>query len=119
MLQYVGVVAWYCSLKLELLVRYVMQSDDIFGVYEWGQGGIVHMHLLRWLARRGRYDFVDGAVPQERRRRDARDLAAGHEAELAEWDLLCPEKFQRRVWDEDLPARRGRSIVCMHACTYA
>ena len=95
-------------MKLELLVRFVMQSDDLFGVFEWGQGGIVHIHLLRWIAGRGRYDFVDGSVPEERRRRDARTLAVDHETELAEWDLMCPEKFRRREWDEDWPLRRAR-----------
>ena len=85
-----------------------MQSDDLFGVFEWGQGGIVHIHLLRWIAGRGRYDFVDGSVPEERRRRDARTLAVDHETELAEWDLMCPEKFRRREWDEDWPLRRTR-----------
>ena len=33
---YTGVVAWFCALKLELITRYVMESDDYFGVYEWG-----------------------------------------------------------------------------------
>ena len=86
-LQLTGVVAWFCSLKLELIARYVMQNDDLFGVFEWGAGGIVHMHLLRWLAGRGRYDWGAAGVPEERRRRDALDLARGHEGELAEWDL--------------------------------
>ena len=33
-------------------------------------------HLLRWLARRGRYDYVQGAVTEERRRRDAPEHVA-------------------------------------------
>ena len=47
-LQYSGVVAWYCALKLELYASYVLSYDDVFGVYEWGSGGIVHLHLLGW-----------------------------------------------------------------------
>ena len=31
---YTGVVAWFCAMKLELITRYVMESDDHFGVYE-------------------------------------------------------------------------------------
>ena len=44
----------------------------------------------------------------ERRRRDALDLADGHEAELAEWDIACPEKFvhHNSIWDEDASSRR-------------
>ena len=49
-LHYSGVVAWFCALKLEFMVRHVMQSDNVFAVFEWGSGGIVHVHLLRWLA---------------------------------------------------------------------
>ena len=66
------------------------------------------MHLLRWLARRGRYDRLEGSVPAERRRRDALDLAAGHEAEIAEWDIACPEKFvhHNSIWDEGASSRR-------------
>ena len=89
-----------------LVSRHVLESNDFFGVFEWGGGGIVHIHLLRWLSGRGRYDRAAGAVPSVRRRRDACELAAGHMAELAEWDLLCPEKFKQREWDEDVPARR-------------
>ena len=66
-LQYPGVVAWYCALKLELYASYVLAYDDIFAVYEWGAGGIVHMHLLGWLfPGRGRYDI--GAWPSYQRR---------------------------------------------------
>ena len=95
-MQLSGVVAWFCALKLELYAQYVMASDDLFAVFEWGAGGIVHLHMLRWLAGRGRYDAQDGAVPTERHRRHAQDLAAWHEAELCEWDLPCPEKWCRR-----------------------
>ena len=62
---YTGVVAWFCALKLELITRYVMESDDYFGVYEWGGGGIVHVHLLRWLSGRGRYDTIAASVPAQ------------------------------------------------------
>ena len=106
-LNYTGVVAWYCALRLELMVHYVLACDDVFGVFEWGAGGIVHMHLLRWLGGCGRYDSARAAVPQERRRRDALDLAGPHEQELAEWDLFCPEKFKKDIWDEKRPARRS------------
>ena len=106
-LNYTGVVAWFCSLKLELTTRYVMQSDDEFGVFEWGAGGIVHLHLLRWLHGRARYDKAAATVPQQRRRRDALELASEHQDELCEWDLCCPEKFGRALWDEACPHRRS------------
>ena len=33
-LQYSGVVAWFCALKLHLYASYVLSYDDIVGVYE-------------------------------------------------------------------------------------
>ena len=104
---YTGVVAWFCALKLELITRYVMESDDYFGVYEWGGGGIVHVHLLRWLSGRGRYDTIEASVPAQRRRRHGVDLASCHQDELAEWDICCPEKFPGGIWDNDCPVRRA------------
>ena len=59
------------------------------------------------MAGRGRYDHESGTVPAQRRRRDACDLAAGHNPELSEWDLQRPEKFKQRDWDEDVPPRRN------------
>ena len=104
---YTGVVAWYCALKLELITRYVMDSDDHFGVYEWGAGGIVHVHLLRWLSGRGRYDTAAASVPPQRRRSDGLDLASCHQDELAEWDISYPEKFRGGIWDEECPVPRA------------
>ena len=47
-LQYSGVVAWYCAMKLELYAQHVLKYEDYFGVFEWSAGGIIHMHLLYW-----------------------------------------------------------------------
>jgi hypothetical protein len=66
----------------------------------------VHLHLLRWLRHRGRYDEQEGEVPTQRRRNDALKLAAGHVDEITEWDIGCPEKFSHRLWDEAIPPRR-------------
>ena len=65
-LHYIGIVAWYSAVKLELAIEYVLESDDHFGVVEWGAGGIVHLHLLSWLLHRGRYNEQDGEAPAKR-----------------------------------------------------
>ena len=36
-----------------------LEADDFFGVFEWDAGGIVHRHLLRWLAGRGRFAYME------------------------------------------------------------
>ena len=105
-LNYTGVVAWFCALKLELTTRYVMESDDLFAVFEWGAGGIVHVHMLRWLEGHGRYDGAPTGVPEQRRRSDALTLAWEHQGELCEWDIGCPERFGRRIYDDQIPPRR-------------
>ena len=84
-LQYSGVVAWYCALKLELYASYVLCYDDLFAVYEWGSGGIVHLHLLGWRSPGlGRYDCHEGEVPAQQRREDAKAMAWQHGAEISE-----------------------------------
>ena len=81
-------MAWYCALKLHLYASYVLSYDDIFGVYEWGSGGIVHLHLLGWrYPGLGRYDCHEGEVPARQRREDAKAMAWQHGAGISEWNL--------------------------------
>ena len=106
-LQYSGVVAWYCALKLELYASYVLAYGDIFGVYEWGAGGIVHMHLLGWFfPGRGRYDCHEGEVPARQRREDAQAMAWQHGAEISEWNLARKDCWEtsKDGFDEELTA---------------
>ena len=102
--RYSGVVAWFCALKLELYASYVLCYDDLFAVYEWGSGGIVHLHLLGWrLPGFGRYDYEQGEVPDRQRREDARAMAWQHGAEIAEWNLGRQDKWETvDGFDEDL-----------------
>ena len=103
MLQYSGVVAWYCALKLELYASYVLSYDDMFGVFEWGAGGIVHLHLPCWrFPGFGRYDYQEGEVPNKQRREDARAMAWQHGAELSEWNIARLEEWDTTSgFDED------------------
>ena len=94
-LQYSGVVAWYCALKLELYASYVLSYDDIFGVFEWGSGGIVHLHMLGWRSPGcGRYDCHEGEVPAQQRREDAKAMAWQHGAEVSEWNLARKHQWE-------------------------
>ena len=102
-LQYAGVVAWYCAMKLELYAKYVLAYDDYFGVFEWGGGGILHMHLLYWLfPGYGRYDRHEGRVPEDQLREDARVMAQEHGAELSEWNLARSGEWPAALYDEGL-----------------
>ncbi len=108
MLQYPGVVAWFCALKLELYATYVLDYEDVFGVFEWGSGGIVHLHLLGWRSPGvGRHDVHGGEVPSAQRKDDARSLAWQHGAEIAEWNLGREDDWPmpNREFDEGLTER--------------
>ncbi|CAK0870327.1 unnamed protein product, partial [Prorocentrum cordatum] len=103
-LQHPGVVAWFCALKLHLYASYVLAYDDLFGVFEWGSGGILHMHMLGWrFPGFGRYDYLQGDVPQTQRREDARAMAWQHGAELSEWNPSRLDHWDTAGgFDEDL-----------------
>jgi len=65
-----AIVQWYCSLKLELmlhLARRVLDAvrpdgggdkDDYWACFEWGAGGITHLHVILWKTRSLRIENV-------------------------------------------------------------
>jgi hypothetical protein len=110
-LKYGGVVAWFCAMKLELTVKYIMDSTDYFAVFEWGAGGIVHIHLLRWLAGKGRLDYDEnGNVVTQNIKQDAVELAAGHNSIISEWDLNAPEKWHHADYDSKIPMSKSKLL---------
>ena len=76
---YPGVVAWYCGLRLERYATCFLDYNDVFGVYEWGAGGIVHLHCLAWPEglRPLRHDRRAAAVGGRRARGANRQLRVG------------------------------------------
>ena len=46
------IVAFFSALHLELVLKYVMQNlldlDDFYCVFEWGSGGVLHLHCILW-----------------------------------------------------------------------
>ena len=54
-------VAWYGSVRLELVLKTVVVpifgSHAYFGVFEWSPtGGMVHLHYVLWKSRAPRFD---------------------------------------------------------------
>eukprot|EP00435_Cladocopium_sp_Y103_P046938 s590_g13.t1 len=47
-LRYPGVVAWFTAYKMELFYKFVLQYEDGHAVFEWGAGGIMHLHSINW-----------------------------------------------------------------------
>ena len=112
MFQYGGVVAWFCAVKLELYATYVLNYDDIYGVFEWGSGGIVHMHCLSFRSGYGRWDSPAGElVTDSSGRHEQRMLAARHSRDIAEWNLLRADSWSRRGdYDDNLTATLAQPL---------
>ena len=55
-LRYPGVVAWFTAYKMELFYRHVLRYEDGEGVFEWGAGGIMHLHSINFGSQMPRID---------------------------------------------------------------
>ena len=46
------IVTFFSAIHIELIVKYLMMQmlklDDYFCVYEWGGGGVMHLHCILW-----------------------------------------------------------------------
>ena len=108
-LRYPGVVAWYTAYKIELFYKHVLQYADGQGIFEWGAGGIMHLHSINFGERMPRVD----PHSEEMKSLDlqsvaiARDFATVHEEYLTEWSLGKAEKWQSRVIENE-PAKCTR-----------
>ena len=55
-LKYPGVVAWFTGYKMELFYKHVLKYEDGEGVFEWGAGGIMHLHSINFGSQMPRAD---------------------------------------------------------------
>ena len=55
-LKYPGVVAWFTACKMELFYKHVLKYEDGQGVFEWGAGGIMHLHSINFGSQMPRVD---------------------------------------------------------------
>ena len=100
-LKYPGVVAWYTAYKMELFYQHVLQYEDGQGIFEWGAGGIMHLHSINFGSKMPRVDparfsaqdlDADGV-------KTAAQFALAHEEYLTDWSLGKAEKWQHAVMD--------------------
>ena len=117
-LKYPGVVAWYTAYKMELFYQHVLQYEDGQGIFEWGAGGIMHLHSINFGSKMPRVDparfsaqdlDADGV-------KTAAQFARAHEEHLTDWSLGKAEKWQHAVMDRkagasDAPGTRGFSAA--------
>jgi hypothetical protein len=100
-LQYPGVVAWYTCYKLELFYMHVIQYADKFGIFEWGAGGIHHMHSANWGKHMPRYIPGKFEIASVGDMEQAALFAKVHEEYITEWNINKAEKWTVRCVDNN------------------
>ena len=115
-LKYPGVVAWFTACKMELFYKHVLKYEDGQGVFEWGAGGIMHLHSINFGSQMPRVDpaQAEWRLPCLQSIRTAEEFAAVHEEYLTDWSLGKAEKWSEQDV-ENAPARWTGSISPLHS----
>ena len=94
-LRYPGVVAWFTAYKMELFYKHVLRYEDGQGVFEWGSGGIMHLHSINFGPCMPRVDPAAAGMqqPDVRTADVAARFAEMHEEYLTDWSLAKAEKW--------------------------
>ena len=105
-LRYPGVVAWFTGYKMELFYRHVLRYEDGQGVFEWGSGGIMHLHSINFGSCMPRVDPTAAGMqrPDATTAAIASRFAEIHEEYLTDWSLGKSEKWTFHEVDA-VPAR--------------
>ena len=114
-LRYPGVVAWFTAYKMELFYRHVLRYEDGEGVFEWGAGGIMHLHSINFGSQMPRVDpeAVGLRVADRQHAELGTAFARVHEEYLTDWSLGKMEKWF--FWpSDDAPARKRENISPVH-----
>ena len=114
-LRYPGVVAWFTAYKMELFYKHVLRYEDGEGVFEWGAGGIMHLHSINFGSQMPRIDpEAVGLRVADRQRADlGAAFARVREEYLTDWSLGKMEKWF--FWpSDDAPARKRENISPVH-----
>ena len=115
-LRYPGVVAWFTAYKIELFYKYVLQYEDGQGVFEWGAGGIMHLHSINFGSRMPRIDPESSKLElaDAEQAAVAAEFAEVHEEYLTDWSLGKAEKWSFKGDRECGRAPRSPRFTCAH-----
>jgi hypothetical protein len=115
-LKYPGVVAWFTGYKMELFYKHVLKYEDGEGVFEWGAGGIMHLHSINFGAQMPRVDPAqdEWRLPCPQSIRTAQDFAQVHEEYVTDWSLSKAEKWSEQDI-ENAAARRTSGGSPLHS----
>lgn len=114
-LRYPGVVAWFTAYKMELFYKHVLRYEDGQGVFEWGAGGIMHLHSINFGTCVPRVDPAAAGMqqPDSSTALVAAKFAEMHEEYLTDWNLGKAEKWTFQETD-NFAARATRPGPPLH-----
>ena len=114
-LRYPGVVAWFTAYKMELFYKHVLRYEDGQGVFEWGSGGIMHLHSINFGSCMPRVDPAAAGMqqPDVKTADIASRFAETHEEYLTDWSLAKAEKWTFQEVDNNA-ARLARPGSPLH-----
>ena len=114
-LRFPGVVAWFTAYKMELFYKHVLRYEDGQGVFEWGSGGIMHLHSINFGSCMPRVDPTAAGMqqPDVRTADIASRFAEVHEEYLTDWSLAKAEKWTFQEVDNNA-ARLARPGSPLH-----
>ena len=94
----------------------LLKYEDGQGVFEWGAGGIMHLHSINFGSQMPRVDpaQAEWRLPCLQSIRTAEEFAAVHEEYLTDWSLGKAEKWSEQDV-ENAPARWTGSISPLHS----
>ena len=114
-LRFPGVVAWFTAYKMELFYKHVLRYEDGQGVFEWGSGGIMHLHSINFGSCMPRVDPAAAGMqqPDVKTADIASRFAEIHEEYLTDWSLAKAEKWTFQEVDNNA-ARLARPGSPLH-----
>ena len=115
-LKYPGVVAWFTGYKMELFYKHVLKYEDGEGVFEWGAGGIMHLHSINFGSQMPRVDPAqdEWRIPCVESICTAEKFAQVHEEYVTDWSFSKAEKWSQQDI-ENAPARRTKGGSPLHS----
>ena len=89
-----NIVAFFSALRLELILKYLMvdmlELEDYYCVFEWGSGGVLHLHCILWNFQSQYLDTWDLEEKEEKKtfsKRKLRLIADFFNTHVSEWNL--------------------------------
>ena len=89
-----NIVSFFSALRLELVLKsllvYMLELDDYYCVFEWGSGGVLHLHCILWNFNSHYLDDWDLNKQQQNQclsKRKLRLIVDFFNAHVSEWNM--------------------------------